>query len=92
MTEGPAGVQGYAASPLNPASGIPTPPKMVAEPAAPVIAAVVGADVPADSGLMVVATGQTTEAVNPISYAGFAGLLLLLGALGLIVYRRKGGG
>lgn len=87
MTAEPTGAQGYVTPSLDSAPDMTTP----LEPAAPAIAAVVGAEALADSSVAVVPAGQTAEPTDPVSYAGFAGLLMLLGALGLLVYRRKGG-
>jgi hypothetical protein len=63
-----------------------TPPAM----AALSVVAIVGAHVPAGSDVADVPADQSRETVHWASYAGFAGLVLLLGALALIVYRRKG--
>jgi hypothetical protein len=89
-TVGPTDAQGYI-PPDEQTPELTSSAATAAEPAAPVIAAVVGADVSADSDLAAVPAGQATEAVNPIAYSGFAGLLLLLGALALLVYRRRSG-
>jgi hypothetical protein len=83
---------------LDSAPAIASSPATTAPPAVPEIAAVVGdghtvaSGVPTTSGSASVPAGQTAESANLISYAGFAGLLLLLGALAMVVYRRKGGG
>lgn len=60
-------------------------------PAPAMAVAVVGADEMLDSPANV-ATAGTDPAVSPASYAGFVGLLLFLGALALLIYRRRAGG
>lgn len=60
-----------------------------ATPSLPVAVAVVGADANAAGAAAPVAAVQVDNSVNTNSYAGFAGLLLLLLALTLLVYRRR---
>lgn len=56
-----------------------------------VVAAVVGDQVALGEGSQAVSEDEQPGAFNLISYAGFAGLMLLLGSLGLLTYHRRRG-
>ena len=54
-----------------------------------VVAAVIGKDAPMEEPLPGTFSVHSKESSSWVPYTGFAGLLILLGALGMLVYRRR---
>lgn len=67
------------------------PPFMTDVTGTPATVAVIGAASPSDVVIDESTAADSHESFNPLSYAGFAGLVLLLGALALLAYRRRAG-
>lgn len=53
------------------------------------VSAVIGMSTTIDNPVIAAATSQVDESSPRISYIGFFGLLLLLAALALLIYRRR---